>query len=134
MDISFIGALVHENSPHTKQALYLSSALFAIVAVIGVYLRCKKTGSFKYLDRAWVPRVAAWAAPVPVYLLLLVLPFDPDLVHILQSDAIIVALAGLYGMAEALKDVRNTAGLAHDRKLRAPKPRTKKPKGGGGTP
>jgi hypothetical protein len=43
-------------------------------------------------------------------------PFDPDLVKAMMEDQVVVAIAGLYGLVETLKDIRGTASDARRRK------------------
>jgi len=52
-------------------------------------------------------------------------PLDDDLVKAMMEDYVIVALAGLYGLSEAVNDIRHTAGRARERKA-AGEPPTKR--------
>jgi hypothetical protein len=83
-----------------------------VLAVATVYLRCCYTGSEKQLTGTWIVRTAAAAAPVPIYVLLPLSPFDPDLATALLSEPVILGLAGLYGLIETARDIRKTAGDA----------------------
>lgn len=116
MSPATVGAYVHSYSPHSAQALYCAAAVSALLAWLAIYLRCLITGSRRHLGEKWLFQTAAAAAPIPTYFLLLVVPFDPDLAHSVLDDRIVVALAGLLGLVEALKEVRNTAGRARRRK------------------
>jgi hypothetical protein len=40
-------------------------------------------------------------------------PLDLDLVKALMEDQVVLAIAGLYGLVETLKDIRSTASDAH---------------------
>ena len=68
------------------------------------------------MSEGWVFQVAAAAAPIPTYFLLMVIPFDPDLAQKVLEDRVVVALAGLYGLIETLKAIRGSASDAHKRK------------------
>ena len=117
--MSFPSALenfLHEYVPHDDGAIYLASAMIAGTAVVAVYLRTKLTKSANYLEDRWIGRTAAFAAPFPVYFLMLLAPIDPDLLKVMMSDSLIVALAGLYGLSEVINDVRSMAGRARQAK------------------
>jgi hypothetical protein len=119
VNLEGVVAFIHENAPHTDVALYSASAISAVFAVSMVYLRCLWTKSTEQLEPSWLVRVAAWAAPIPVYAALIALPFDPDLTKVLIADQFIVALAGLYGIVESTKDVRRVAGRAYEERLKS---------------
>lgn len=68
------------------------------------------------MAEGWLFRVAAAAAPIPTYILLMLVPFDPDLAQKVLDDRVVVALAGLYGLVETLKDIRGSASEARKRK------------------
>lgn len=80
-----------------------------MAAIFLVYARCRFSNTHKRLTNGWLVRTAAQAAPLPVYALLLLAPLDPDLIEALMQDRIVVALAGLYGIVETVKDVRRIA-------------------------
>jgi hypothetical protein len=113
---------VHSNTPHSPLSLYIAAALFSVAAVVAVYVRCMWTGSTQHLEDRWLPRTAAYAAPIPVYFLLMLAPLDTDLVEVMMEDFIIVALAGLYGLSEAINDLRGTAGRAREKVAAKPPP------------
>lgn len=122
MNPDSIGVAIHHVAPHTGKALFLASMVFAIGAVLAVYLRCRYTGSHKHLPHNWVVSVASIAAPGPTWCLLLVMPFDPDLGETIFHDPIVVALAGMYGLAAAFKDTRGMASQSRKRKDRGEPP------------
>jgi hypothetical protein len=101
-------------------ALYIAAAAFAAGAVFAVYGRCKWTNSAKKLEKGWVGRTATHAAPMPVFVLLLLSPLDGDLVKVMMKDFIIVALAGLYGLSETINDLRSVAGRAREKAESSP--------------
>lgn len=111
-----IGAAVHAYAPHTSLALYAAAFASAALAIMLVLGRCMWTGSTRHMAEGWLFRVAAAAAPVPTYILLMLIPFDPDLGQRVLDDRVVVALAGLYGLVETLKDIRGSASDAHKRK------------------
>lgn len=115
MSIADFAAYVHAFAPHTKVEFFTSYAVCAVVAIAVVYLRCCYTGSDQQLHRSWLVKTAAAAAPVPVYVLLPLSPFDPDLAKALLEEQVILGLAGLYGLVETLKDIRETASEARQR-------------------
>jgi hypothetical protein len=110
--------IVHELAPHTHVSLYLLVALTCLAAVLAVRIRCGQTGSTKSLKRRWPGSAAGYAAPIPIYLLLILAPLDDHLWELLKREAIIVALVGLYGILEATLDVRRVAGQARERAIR----------------
>jgi uncharacterized membrane protein len=116
MNIATLAVLVHTHAPHSRTALYLTSALCAIASLAVVYGRCQFTRSTSHLTNGWLVRTAAGAAPIPIYCLLILAPFDHDLVTAMMEDQVVVAIAGLYGLVETLKDLRQTAGDARKRK------------------
>lgn len=123
--MSLPGALerfLHENVPHSDGAIYIAAALVAGVAVLAVYLRCKRTRSAKHLEDRWIGRTAMYAAPFPVYAMMLLAPVDPDLLKAMMNDSLIVALAGLYGLSEVINDVRMVAARAHQDKITSTAP------------
>jgi len=77
------------------------------MAISYVFLRCRLTGTYHKLPNGWLVRTAAQAAPLPIFALLLLAPLDSDLIEVLLKDRIVVALAGLYGVVETLKDIRH---------------------------
>ena len=113
MGIAELTGAIHQFCPHSHIAMYLFSAVSALCAVAAVYLRCVYTQSTKFLTPGWIARTAGWAAPVPIYVILMLAPLDDDLFTVLKSDEVIVALAGLYGLIETLKDIREAAAKAH---------------------
>ena len=94
----------------------MAACLSALLFVMLVWIRCLATKSQQHLDERWIIATAAAAAPIPTYALLLVVPFDPDLARSVLDDRVVVALAGLYGLVETLKDIRQIAANAHKRK------------------
>jgi hypothetical protein len=110
------GEWVHWLAPHSGGTLYYAAAVAALLSISAVYARCLWTGSTKQLPMKWVFRTAAEAAPIPTYVLLMLIPADPDLAACVLEDRVIVALAGLYGLVEALKSVRQTATEANARR------------------
>ncbi len=116
MDPFSFGAWVHTHTPHSATALYEAAAASAIFFLVGVYLTCLISGSARYLEDKWVIQTAAAAAPIPTYLLMLVVPFDPDLANTVLDDRIVVALAALYGVVETLKDIKEIAARAQGRR------------------
>lgn len=109
---SGFGAWVHEYAPHSPIALYAAAAASAIFFLAVVFGFCLWTGSAKHLGEKWIFQTAAAAAPIPTYILLMIVPFDPDLARTVLDDRVVVALAGLYGLVETLKDIKATAGAA----------------------
>jgi hypothetical protein len=107
-----VGGLVHAYAPHSSVALYFAAALCAALAVLVVFLLCLVSGSTSQLGDKWVFRIAAGAAPIPTYILLILLPLDPDVGAAVLDDRVVVALAGLYGLSEAIKDIRDMAANA----------------------
>jgi hypothetical protein len=116
---SGFGAWVHEYAPHSPVALYAAAAGSAIFFLAVVFGYCLCTGSTKHLGEKWIFQTAAAAAPIPTYILLMVVPFDPDLARTVLDDRVVVALAGLYGLVETLKDIKTTAGSARRGKAKA---------------
>lgn len=112
-----IGAAVHAYAPHSASALYMAALGSAVIAMLLVYGHCLWTGSTGYIAEGWLFRVAASAAPIPTYTLLLFVPFDPDLAQRVLDDRVVVALAGFYGLVETLKDIREAAADARRRKV-----------------
>jgi hypothetical protein len=113
---AIFGAWVHANAPHTKIALYTAYAICSLSAIAAIWIRCWYTKSCAELPNGWLVRTAASAAPIPVYCLLLVAPFDSDLVRALMEEQVVLAIAGMYGLVETLKDIRGTAADAHIKK------------------
>ncbi|MGY2732817.1 hypothetical protein [Sphingomonas sp. UYP23] len=111
-----IGAWVHAYAPHTATALYLAAVLSSIFFLFIIYARCLYTRSVGHLGEKWIFGTVAAAAPIPTYILLMVVPFDPDLAHSVLDDRVVVALAGLYGLVETLSDIRGTAAKARQTK------------------
>jgi hypothetical protein len=113
---SSFGPWVHDYAPHSAVALYAAAALSAAFFLAAIYGYCLCTGSTKHLDEKWIFQTATAAAPIPTYMLLLVVPFDPDLARTVLDDRVVVALGGLYGLVETLKDIRATAERARKSK------------------
>jgi len=112
VDPKWFGRLVHDHAPHSSTALYAAAAICSLFFVALVWLRCLHQKSLDQLDEKWIFQTVAAASPIPTYVLLLVIPFDPDLAKSVLDDRIVVALAGLYGLVETLKDIRTTASNA----------------------
>lgn len=110
-----IGAVVHAYAPHSALALYLAAGLSALTCLALVYARCLYTGSTAHLGDKWIVPTIAAAAPIPTYFLLIVVPFDTDLAQCVLEDRVVVALAGVYGLVETLKDIRGTASRARQK-------------------
>ncbi len=117
-----VGAWLHSHAPHSAQALYASSAICALLAVLTVYVLSRIDRSHKHLPVNWIVLTAAIAAPVPTWALLIVMPLDPDLGGTISADPVVVALAGLYGLVGAFRDARGIAVEAHRRMLRRESP------------
>jgi len=103
-----IQAFVHLWAPHTKSAIYLFALMFAIGAIIVVYFRCHLENNGKGLTSGWLVRTAAGASPIPIYCMMIIAPLDPDMIKAMMEDQVVVAIAGLYGLVETLKDIRYT--------------------------
>lgn len=117
--MSSLGAVVHAYAPHSPIGLYTAAAFSALLALALVYGRCLWTGSRDYLDDKWIMATAAAAAPIPTYILLILVPYDPDLARCVLEDRVVVALAGLYGLVETVKDIREMAARAHRKRTEA---------------
>jgi hypothetical protein len=104
---------VHGYAPHSGLALYLAAVISALTALAIVWCRTLWTGSSSHLAEKWIISTAAAAAPIPTYALLILVPLDPDLAQHVLEDRVVVALAGLYGLVETLKDIRSIAASAH---------------------
>ena len=122
MTLASFGAFVHANAPHNATSLYAAAVASVMAFLVIVWGRCIWTGSTSHLDEKWIFQTATAAAPIPTYILLMVIPFDPDLAHSVLDDRIVVAIAGLYGLVETLKDIRSTAAKAHRLKKRGTPP------------
>ena len=116
MDVASLGGFVHQYTPHNSLALYAAAVASSLIALTLVYGRCTWTRATDHLSEKWIFQTVAAAAPIPTYLMLLVVPFDPDLAASVLDDRVVVAFAGLYGLVETLKDIRDTAADAHKRK------------------
>lgn len=111
-----MGAYIHQYAPHTATTLYIAAACSALLALALVFGRCLVTGCVDHLNEKWIFQTATAAAPMPTYLLLILLPLDPDLSPNVLDDKVVVALAGLYGLVEAGKEIKRTASRAHAKK------------------
>jgi hypothetical protein len=109
---SRFGAFIHGNAPHSAEALYMAACFTAGVSCLLVFLRTRLSGSHNHLPRNWVVIVAATTAPIPTWFNLLALPVDHDLYQTVLNDPFVVALAGLYGIVAAFRDVRGMARRA----------------------
>jgi hypothetical protein len=116
VDVASFGAAVHAVAPHSATGLYTAAAISALLALSFVYARCLWTKSVAQLDEKWIIATAAAAAPIPTYILLLVIPFDADLAKFVLEDRVVVALAGLYGLVETVKDIRSMAATANSKR------------------
>jgi len=67
----------------------------------------------------WIVHIASLATPVPIYVLLLLAPMDADLYDAMKDDKVVLALAGLCGLADAWNGVREAAATARRSKARA---------------
>lgn len=103
-----VRAVVHDFAPHSKSAIYLLAVLSALVSIILVYVRCRLENNGKGLASGWLVKTATAAAPIPIYGLMIVAPLDPDIFEAMMTDQLVVAIAGLYGLVETLKDIRYT--------------------------
>ena len=103
-----IRATVHSFAPHSKSAIYLLAIICALASIAVVYLRCRLENNGRGLSRGWLVRTAAGASPIPIYCLMLIAPLDPDIIPAMMEDQVVVAIAGLYGLVETLKDIRYT--------------------------
>lgn len=112
MDPTFWVGVVHQNTPHTRTALYLAAFAAALICVGWSYLFCALRGCAEHLPSGWLVRTAGFAAPIPIYVILLLVPVDSDLVQVLREDQIVVAIAGLYGLVETIKDIRASSAEA----------------------
>lgn len=104
--MDWIQSLVHTSAPHTKAAIYLLSLLSAGFAILVVYIRCHIENSRRGLTAGWLVRTASGASPIPIYCLMIIAPLDPDIIKAMMEDQVVVAIAGLYGLVETLKDIR----------------------------
>lgn len=120
MNVASIGSVVHAYAPHSGTALYGAAIFSSLFFLTLVYGRCLCTGSVQHLSEKWIFQTVAAAAPIPTYFLLLIVPFDTDLAHNVLEDRVVVALAGIYGLVETLKDIRNLAATAKKSKAAQP--------------
>lgn len=111
--MEFITGVVHFYAPHSRAAIYLMSATAAVVAIAVVYMRCKMRDNGRHLDNGWLVRTAAAASPIPIYILMIIAPLDADIIKAMMEDQVVVAIAGLYGLVETLKDIRFTGIRRH---------------------
>lgn len=109
-----IQALVHASAPHTKSAIYLLAILCATIAILVVFVRCHLENGRRGLTNGWLVRTASGAAPIPIYCLMILAPLDPDIIRAMMEDQVVVAIAGLYGLVETLKDIRFTGRIRRD--------------------
>jgi hypothetical protein len=115
-----IGGWIHRHAPHSAEALYASSLLCALSAALMVYGYCRFARCHKHLPVNWMVTTAALAAPIPTWVLLILMPLDTDLSRTVTNDPVVVALAGLYGLSAAIRDGRDMAMAARKRMTKQP--------------
>lgn len=103
-----ISSAVHEWVPHSKGAVYLCAAIAAIASIIIVYFRCHLENNGRGLTSGWLVRTAASAAPLPIYVMIILAPLDADIIEAMMQEGLVVAIAGLYGLVETIKGIRYT--------------------------
>jgi hypothetical protein len=113
--ISF-GAHVHAYAPHTATELYAAAALSSLAFIIIVYVRCWFTESIAQLDKKMDFSDSCGRCAHPDISASADCTFDADLARSVLDDRVVVALAGLYGLVETLKDIRATASDANKRR------------------
>lgn len=103
-----IQAFLHNWAPHSKAAVYFLAVICSLLAILVVYVRCHLENNGRHLENGWLVRTAAAASPIPIYCMMLVAPLDPDMIQAMMEDQVVVAIAGLYGLVETIKDIRYT--------------------------
>lgn len=111
-----IGAVIHNLTPHSATSLYIFDVAAALIALAWVYGSCWWHKSHRHLPTAWIISIVAGAAPVPTWLLMLLMPLDHDLGNTIGMDPIVVALASLYALHAAFRDIRRMTKSATNRK------------------
>ena len=79
-----VGDVIHQWTPHDPLMVFSASIGFLILAVLFVGWQRRKLASPLKAEDYW--RIGFAAGPIPVYLLLPLAPFDPDLAHALLSQ------------------------------------------------
>lgn len=84
--------------------VFSASIAFLVLAVLLVSRNRRKLESPLRAEDYW--RIGFAAGPIPVYLLLPLAPFDPDLAHALLSQPFQMLLAAAAGVMWTVQDVK----------------------------
>lgn len=96
---------IHGWIPHTSAFIDWISTLLVLVIVAAVSIHGALTQAEKPLERA--VRVGFAAAPIPVFGILPLLPYDPDLAAMMSEERLLLALAAFTGLLWTIREIRN---------------------------
>ena len=102
--LATVGDVIHQWTPHDPLMVFSASIGFLILAVLFVGWQRRKLASPLKAEDYW--RIGFAAGPIPVYLLLPLAPFDPDLAHALLSQPFQMLLAAAAGVMWTVQDVK----------------------------
>lgn len=106
-----VGDVIHSFAPHSALSIFACSLLVFIVAIlITIYAsRDPKTPSPTVEE---VLRIGFAAGPIPIYILLPLAPFDPDLANAVLEQPFQLLLAAAAGAVWTVNDMKNIASRA----------------------
>lgn len=107
---ALIGGFIHEWVPHNSIAIYSFSILIFLVATLWASWARRKKANPKKMTGSDLLRVGFAAGPIPIYLLLPLMPFDPDLAQVLLNEPFQLLIAGAIGILWTQADIRKIVG------------------------
>lgn len=97
-----MGAFIHNWTPHTTLTLTgVSIAVFLSAVVFASILRGRKILGGEDLARAGFA-----AGPIPIYLLMPLAPYDPDLSRVLLEQPFQLLIAAVVGLMWTFADIK----------------------------
>lgn len=107
---TFIGGLIHDWAPHDPIAIYSFSIIIFIIATLWAFYARRKKANPKKMTSSDLLRVGFAAGPIPIYILLPLMPFDPDLATVLLNEPFQLLIAGAIGIVWTQADIRKIVG------------------------
>lgn len=105
-----IGGFIHRWVPHDSVAIYSFSIIIFIVAVLWAICARKRNQNQHGLTGSDVFRVGFAAGPLPIYILLPLMPFDPDLTGVILNEPFQLLIAGAIGIVWTQADIAKIIG------------------------
>lgn len=105
-----IGQFIYYWTPHNSLAIYGCSIAIFLAATLWASIKKRRRATRRKMTGADLLRVGFAAGPIPIYLLLPLSPFDPDLAEVILDEPFQLLIAAGIGLVWTWADITKIVG------------------------